>query len=201
MQALHQQKSTPDEPTAKAVRGTARLEDRYATALYELALDAKAVDSVAAELTSLQDAITGSADFARALKNPVLGKTGQANALGAITAKQGASKLVQNFTRLIAQKGRQSKLPQIIAAYHAIAAAARGELLAEVRSPMPLTEAQQQKLIAELSAKHKATTIRLNTIIDPSLLGGFSVKVGTTLYDRTLSSQLNRLMLQLKEAA
>ncbi len=195
-----QQKSPPQKPQTVR-RSSARLEDRYATALYELARDSNSVESVGEALTALQDAIVGSADFAQALKNPALGKTSQANALATIAAKQGASKLVQNFLRLVAAKGRQGKLPQIISAYHAIAAAARGELAAEVRSASPLSDAQQQELTRALVAKHGAQSIALTTIIDPSLLGGFSVQVGTMLYDRTLSSQLNRLLTQLKEAA
>ena len=195
-----QQKSPPQAPQTVR-RSSARLEDRYATALYELARDSHDVESVGEALTALQDAVAGSPDFARALQNPVLGKASQANALAAIAAKQGAGKLVQNFLRLVAAKGRQGMLSQIISAYHAIAAATRGELAAEVRSASPLTGAQQQELTRALAAKHGAQSVTLTTIIDPTLLGGFSVQVGTMLYDRTLSSQLNRLLTQLKEAA
>ena len=187
--------STPDASPAFG-----RLEDRYAHALFALATEQDRQAAVEADLVTLSDLIATMPALALALRNPALGRAGQGNALAKIAERLGAAPLTQNFLRLVAQKGRVAKLPGIIAAFRAIAAAARDETTAEVTSAAPLSDAQTAQLTRELDGIAGAK-VTLHVTIDPALIGGLSVKLGATLYDRTLKSHLNRLMLKFEEAA
>lgn len=190
-----------EEPTAdRTARNTARLEERYATALYELALEAGALAAVERDVLALQQALQSAADLRRALSHPLTPRETHARVLRQVAQRLGAGQLTQKFLALVCHKKRQDQLGVIFQAYGALCAARRGEVTAAVRVASPLTPAQHDELVRKLSAKHNVT-VKLEVTVDPTVLGGMAVKIGATLYDRTLSSQLSRLQLTLEEAA
>lgn len=183
-----------------------RMEDRYALALIELAETHNATDAIAADVTSLRAALSDSAALRRLLSNPILPRDAQGRALTAIAAKLGVNKLTQNFLRLIARKGRQGALSAILSAFQTELARRSGAISADVTSAAPLSEMEQQALIAAVTkaaARHGSApkSVTLNVTVDPSLLGGLKVRIGSRLYDRSLSGQLDRLQQTLEQAA
>lgn len=177
-----------------------RVEDRYALALFELAESAKTLSDIEGEVTELLSAIEASPMLRRVLKNPVLPRQQFENLLGALAAKSGAGSLLQNFVRLVARKRRQAELSAILSAFKAESSRRRGEIAADVRVAAPLSPEQAEALAAALGKKHGGR-VTLNVTVDPELLGGLTVKIGSRLYDRSLKSQLNRLQLKLEDAA
>jgi F-type H+-transporting ATPase subunit delta len=179
---------------------TARVEDRYAVALLELAQDAGKLAEVEADMVVLADAIASSEDLRTTLNHPIVSRDAQQNILEGIGKKLNLSELTQKFLALVASKKRQNILTDIINAFEAEVARQRGELIATVRSATVLSPEQQAELSRILSSKHKAT-VKLNVIIDDALLGGMTIQIGDKFYDRTLKSQLTILSQQLREIA
>lgn len=178
-----------------------RLEDRYALAFHELAMDKNIVDAVMEDVKALSAALDKSPELMQVLKNPTMSRDEQAGILSQIASKIGAQKLTQNFLQLVAKKRRQAALPEILKAFQSEIAHRRGELVATVTSAAPLTDAQQAALIQNLSHQHSGARITLDVQVNPALLGGLTVRVGSRLYDRSLSGQLDRLQQQLNAAA
>ncbi|MGE3770269.1 MAG: ATP synthase F1 subunit delta [Bdellovibrionales bacterium] len=191
---------TEDVAIESVSRASARVEDRYALALYELAAEQHVLPAIEHDMAALRETIAASADLRRSLEHPLIDRATQTKVLKQLAAKLQLNALTQKFLSLVAGKKRQNALEDIIAAFEAECAARRGERTAEVRSAAPLSPAQQDELARVLSAKHNAT-IKLNVTVDPTLLGGMQIKIGATLYDRTLKSQLTLLQHQLEAAA
>lgn len=171
---------------------------RYASALYELAADDKAVDKVEADIGRLETLLNESADLMRLVKSPVYGTDDQARALGAVLDKAKIGGLVANFVRLVATNRRLFALPEMLRAFHALAAAGRGEITADVVSATPLSD---DNLVA-LKDALKASTgkdVQINPTVDPALIGGLIVKVGSRMIDTSLRTKLNSLKLSMKE--
>jgi F-type H+-transporting ATPase subunit delta len=168
------------------------LSGRYATALFELALESKALDTVANDLTRLKDLIVGSADLARLVRSPVFTREEQGNAMAAILTRLNVSTLTKNFVGLLAAKRRLFALNGIIVAFETLVANQRGELRAEVTSAKALKPDQLTILAGTLKDALKRE-IRLSERVDPSLLGGLVVKVGSRQIDSSLKSKLVRL--------
>jgi F-type H+-transporting ATPase subunit delta len=172
--------------------------DRYAGSLFDLAVDAKAVAAVEKDLASFETMLAGSADLKRLVESPVFSSDDQFNAISAIVKKAGMSALTGNFLKVVAQNRRLFAVPSMIKAFRAIAAEHRGEVAAEVTSAHALTPAQQTELKAALKAvAGKDVTIAVT--VDPSLLGGLVVKIGSRQIDTSLRTKLNSLKLALKE--
>jgi F-type H+-transporting ATPase subunit delta len=179
--------------------GTAEggLAGRYANALFELAQDQKYVDAVSTDLASLRRALESSPDLARLVRSPVFSAQDQAKALKAILEKMGATPLTAKFVLLLAEKRRLFVLTQIIAGYEHLVAKSRGETEAEVTSARALNDTE----IAELKSTLKARLgkePRLHTKIDPTLLGGLVVKVGSRMIDSSLRTKLDGLRSAMK---
>ncbi len=170
---------------------------RYAQALYDLADEKGALDAVAADLTALQKMIAESDDFRRFLKSPVISRTEQSKAIAAIAAKAQLSPLAQKFLGLLAANRRLFALPDTITGFRQILADRRGQATARVTSAAPLTEAQTTSLIESLK-KSVGRNIDIISKVDPSILGGLIVKVGSRMVDSSLKSKLNRLKLVMK---
>jgi len=173
------------------------LAKRYAHALFELAQDGGAVDAVSADLASLRRALEGSADLRRLVGSPVFSAEDQAKALKAILDKMGANALTAKFVLLLAQKRRLRVLNQIILAYEHLIAASRGETEAEVTAARVLNDAE----IAELKSVLKSglgKEPRLHSKVDPTLLGGLVVKVGSRMIDSSLRTKLDGLRAAMK---
>lgn len=180
-------------------RGTAEggLAGRYAHALFELATDQKAVDAVSADLTSLRKALDTSADLARLVRSPVFSAADQEKALNAILAQMGANTLTTKFVLLLARKRRLGALTAIIKAYESLVAKARGETEAEVASARPLSDSEITALKTALKSQ-LGKEPRLSTKIDPTLLGGLVVKVGSRMIDSSVRTKLDGLRSAMK---
>jgi F-type H+-transporting ATPase subunit delta len=177
--------------------GTKGLAERYAAALYGLAEERKALDEVAGDLRSVQAMLTESEDFRRLVASPILSREDQQKGLAAIAAKAGLSEATANFLGLVAGNRRLFALDDMIAAYLARLAAARGEVSAQVVSAKTLTENQSSALQAALK-KVVGKEVAVEAKIDPTILGGLIVKIGSRMVDSSVRSKLQRLQLAMK---
>ena len=173
------------------------LAGRYALALFELAEEQKAVDAVSADLASLRRAMETSADLKRLVKSPVFSAEDHAKALKAILEKMGANALTIKFLLLLASKRRLSPLPGIIKSYESLVAKSRGETEAEVTAARALSDSEIADLKSALKAK-LGKEPRLHSKIDPTLLGGLVVKVGSRMIDSSLRTKLDGLRAAMK---
>jgi F-type H+-transporting ATPase subunit delta len=162
---------------------------RYATAVFELAVDEGTVDAVAADLGQLKSMMKASPDLARLVRAPVFSHDDQKKGMAAILSQMGANALTTQFVFLLAAKRRLFILTDIIAAFDAMVAARKGEIRAEVTSARPLSDAELAKLKDVLKSK-LAREPRLETHVDPSLLGGLIVKVGSRMIDSSIRTKL-----------
>lgn len=171
---------------------------RYATALLELAEDQKAVDAVEKDLDSFEKLLGESADLRRLVQSPVFSADEQLKALSAILEKAGLKGLAANFLKLAAKNRRLFAVPGMISAFRAALAARRGETTAEVTSAAPLSDDQVEAL---KKALHESTgkTVKISAKVDPELIGGLIVKVGSRMIDTSLKTKLNSLKFAMKE--
>lgn len=173
------------------------LAGRYATALYELADEAKALDQVSADLKALKTAITESADLRRLIGSPLVPRAEQGKAILAIVEKLQLGDLARRFVGIVARNRRLGNLVDVIDAFGALLAARRGEITATVTSAQPLSAPQAEAVGNALrAAVGKKVAVQLS--VDPKLLGGLKVKVGSRLIDASLASKLQRLQLVMK---
>ncbi len=170
---------------------------RYASALYDLADEQGALDAVAGDLASLQKMIDASDDFRRFIKSPVISRRDQSKGIATIATKAQLSPLAHKFLGLLAVKRRLFALPGIIAGFRAILADRRGQATANVTCAAPLNDIQTAALIEALK-KAVGRNIDLVSHVDPSILGGLIVKVGSRMVDSSLKSKLQRLKLVMK---
>lgn len=181
--------------TSSPVSGVA---ERYARSLFELAQSEDSIAQVETDLDRFGALIEESDDLKRLVRSPVFTPVDQLKAVSAIADKTGIKGLVGNFLRVVAGNRRLFVLPDMIVAFHRIAADHRGETTADVTSAHVLSEAQQNELKAALKAvAGKAVTIRVT--IDPSILGGLIVRIGSRQIDTSLKTKLSSLKLALKE--
>lgn len=173
------------------------LAGRYANALFELAQEQKVIDAVSADLASLRRALETSPDLARLVKSPVFSAEDHAKALTAILGKMGANALTTKFVLLLAEKRRLFILTGVIRAYESQVAKSRGETEAEVTAARALNDAEISELKSALKAK-LGKEPRLHTKVDPSLLGGLVVKVGSRMIDSSLRTKLDGLRAAMK---
>lgn len=172
--------------------------ERYAGSLFELARESGQLADVEAALASFERMLSESDDLRRLVTSPVFSAEEQARAISTILDRAGISGLAGNFLRVVAQNRRLFAVPSMIRAFRDIAARERGEMSAEVTSAHALSPAQEAELKAALKAMSgKDVAIRLT--VDPSLLGGLVVKVGSRQIDTSLRTKLNSLKLALKE--
>ena len=176
---------------------TASLQGRYASALYDLASERKAVSTVEADLASLGQAIDASGDLASLIRNPRLTRDGALAAMTNLGAHLKLAPLTQQFLGVLAHNRRLSKLPQVVSAFAGIAAAARGELNATVTSAHPLSAAQISAIAAKLRAR-EGKEVKLTATVDPEILGGLVVRIGSTQIDSSIRTRLNTLAHAMK---
>ncbi|HEX6114851.1 MAG TPA: F0F1 ATP synthase subunit delta [Geminicoccaceae bacterium] len=176
------------------------LAGRYAVALFELAQEQDALETVAGDLHALRDLLEGSADLERLIRSPVLSREEQARAITAVGERAGFAPLTLQFLGLLAHKRRLFALPDVIEAYDAMLAEHRGEVGAEVVSALPLSAEQLESVKRQLTAA-VGQTVKLSTAVDPSLLGGLVVRVGSRMIDASIRTKLHQLELVLKGAA
>ncbi len=172
--------------------------ERYAGSLFDLAAQSKAIAEVEKDLGRFEELLEGSDDLGRLIKSPVFSAEDQLKAISAIANRAGISGLVGNFLRVVAKNRRLFAFPGMIRAFRRIAAEARGEVSAQVTSAHALTPAQETELKATLKSV-AGKDVSIAVTVDPSLLGGLVVKMGSRQIDTSLKTKLNSLKLALKE--
>ena len=172
---------------------------RYATALFDLARETDALDTTAEELKGLEALLRESEDLERLVRSPVFSASEQSAAVDEIASQSNMSELTGNFLRLLAKNRRLFVLPGIAKAFRKLLADHRNEVTAEVTSAVALTEDQADELRASLKAK-TGRTIDLDAHVDPSLIGGLVVKIGSRMVDSSIRTKLNNLKFAMKEA-
>ncbi len=172
---------------------------RYAQALFELAKDQGEVAAVEADLKSLKAMRAESADLRTLIDSPAFDAEAKGKGLDAVAAAAGFAATTRKFLGLVAANRRASALPAMIAAFERLAAEDRGAVSAEVTTALPLSPSQSRELAAALrDALGKDPEIE--TRVDPAILGGMKVRVGSRLYDASLKSRLDSLKFALKRA-
>lgn len=182
-----------DEPIMATVAG------RYASALFELAKDERQLDAVDGDMISLAQMIASSSDLTRMVRSPVFSAEEQGKAIGAIAAGAGFNGLTANFLQLLARSRRLFALNDIIRDFRKIVARHRGEITADVASAHALTAAQQAALEDSLRSTAGGRNVKIATRVDPSLLGGLVVTMGSRMIDSSLRTKLNSLKTRMKE--
>ena len=182
-----------EEPMMAGVAG------RYASALFELATEQGQIADVASNLGKFQAMIDDSPDLARLVRSPVFSADDQLKAITAIVEKAEIGGLAGNFLQLIARNRRLFAAPEMIKSFRSLAARARGEVDAEVVSAIPLTQSQLDALKDTLRATTAGKAVNLDARVDPSLLGGLVVKIGSRMVDTSLRTKLNSLKTRMKE--
>jgi F-type H+-transporting ATPase subunit delta len=172
---------------------------RYAAALYELADEGKALDSVAGDLSALKSLIVESADLANLIRSPLIDRNDKAEAMNSVLKQAGSDDLTRRFIGIVARNNRLFALPAMIDAFLAELAERRGEITAQVASARTLSEEQLAK-IAETLQTALGGRITLEQRVDPSLIGGLVVRVGSRMIDASLKSKLQRLQVAMKGA-
>jgi len=172
---------------------------RYAQALFDLAKSQGDASAVEADLKSLKAMRAESADLRTLMGSPLFDSEAKAKGLGAIAEAARFSATTRKFIGLVAANRRASALPDMIRSFEKLAAEDRGAVSAEVTTALPLTPAQEKALAASLrTALGKDPEIE--TRVDPAILGGLKVRVGSRLYDASLKSRLDSLKFALKRA-
>ena len=177
----------------------ASLAGRYASALFDLASENGTVTAVENDLDNLGGALRESAELSALIRNPEISRSQIARVMDGIGAHLGLSQLTRNFLGVLAKNRRVSDLPAIIRAFAAIAAAQRGEVQAEVASAHALTDEQIATLENKLRAR-EGRTVKLTSRVDPALLGGLVVTIGSQRIDSSIRTRLNSLAHAMKTA-
>ncbi len=183
------------EPT-----GTSGFAGRYAAALFDLAEEQGAIDTVAADLATLQETIEAVDELAWLIRSPLISREDQGRAMDAVLDAVGISDLTRRFIGVVAANRRLFALPEMIRAYSALLARHRGEVTAEVTSAVALSDAQ---LAAVAGALKQVTgvNVTLTARVDPGIVGGMVVQIGSRMLDSSLRTKLDKLELAMRGAA
>lgn len=176
---------------------TASLAGRYAAALFDLAKDRDLTGAVEGDLAKLDQAIRESGDLADLIRNPEISRDASARAVDGVSGVLGLSALTRNFLGVLANNRRLAKLPEIARAFAAIAAAQRGEMTAQVTTAHPLDDSQRRDLAARLKAR-EGREVKIEANVDPDILGGLVVTIGSRRIDGSLRTRLNSLAQAMK---
>jgi F-type H+-transporting ATPase subunit delta len=175
----------------------ASLSGRYATALFGLARDENAIDAVSASLQLLKTALADSDDFRRLTTSPIVSRGEAMKAVAAAASSLGLDPITTRFVGVLAQNRRLAQIGAVIRSYAMLTARHRGETTAEVTSAHPLTAIQVKALKAKLKTQlDRDVAVELN--VDPSILGGLIVKIGSRQIDGSIRSKLNSLAIAMK---
>ncbi|WP_353205368.1 F0F1 ATP synthase subunit delta [Sphingomonas sp.] len=175
----------------------ASLSGRYATALFELARDGKAIDAVEASLGRVRETIAQSSEFAALIASPIVSRGAAAKAIAAAAELIDVDDTTAKFLGVLAENRRLAKLPAIIRDFRNLAARHRGETTAEVTSAHPLSDDQVDALKQQLRTRI-GTDVSVDLSVDPALLGGLVVQIGSQRIDSSIRTRLNSLALAMK---
>lgn len=165
---------------------------RYATAVLDLAEEKGALDQTSSDLDKLAALVHESPDFSRFIASPLIPKTQQRKFMDALAAQAGLAKLSHNFIRVLIANGRLGLLPEIAAVFSALRAERSGEIAVKVETARALSDEQKQGVQAKMSAA-LGRSVRLETAVDPSIIGGMVVTVGSTMIDDSVRRKLDSL--------
>jgi F-type H+-transporting ATPase subunit delta len=182
-----------EQPIVAGVAG------RYATALFELALEDKVLDKVRADLDRFDTLIAGSDDLKRLVRSPVFSADEQVKALQPILQQAGIDGVAANFIKLVASNRRLFALPQFIRAFRALVARHKGEVAASVTVAETLSDAHLKSLKDALNAV-TGKDVDLKVEVDPAIIGGLVVKLGSRMVDSSLRTKLNSIKTAMEEA-
>jgi F-type H+-transporting ATPase subunit delta len=180
-----------DDPMVASMAG------RYAAALFDLAKDQRQLADVERDLASFQRMLDESDDLRRLVRSPVISGDEQMKALAALMGKAGITGLTANFIKLIARNRRLFAVADIMKSFRALLARERGEVSADVAAAHPLTPEQMQ-LLSDTLRTTVGKKVQINTRVDPNLLGGLVVKMGSKMIDSSLRTKLNNLKVAMK---
>jgi F-type H+-transporting ATPase subunit delta len=169
----------------------------YARALFEAAQEAGRVDAVASDLGALAEATDGVPELRAFLRNPQVEPEGKAAVLDQLAA--GADELVHNFVRLVAEKGRAGELPEIARELEALVARAQNRLAVELTTSYELSDEEAQSIVQTIE-KASGRTIEATRTVDPSLIGGIVLQIGSHRADGSVRGRLERLRHELATA-
>jgi F-type H+-transporting ATPase subunit delta len=175
----------------------ASLSGRYAVALFDLARDAQSLDTVADSLRALKAALAESPDFKALINSPVLSRDASGKTIAAVASAIGTDALTTKFLGVLAQNRRLSQLPAIIRAYETLLSNHKGEARAEVTSAHPLDSDQVAALARNLRAR-VGREVAIDAKVDPAILGGLVVKIGSQMIDSSIRTRLNTLAMAMK---
>ena len=175
----------------------ASLAGRYATALFGLARDERQIDTVIRGLDALDQALLDSREFAEFTESPLIGRDEAARTLAALAAQFGLDPITTKFVGVLAKNGRKRELRNIIRLFKRVAAEHRGEATAEVTTARPLNDDQVAALKAQLRTR-AGREVTLEPSVDPNILGGIVVKLGSQRIDASIRTKLNRLAAAMK---
>lgn len=187
-------------PQLASMTPVSEIAKRYANALFDLADEQGLLDTVAGDLARIISAVDESTDLQRVLRSPVLDRDAQGKALKAILEAMEVSELTRNFVGLIAQNRRLFALTAMIDGFLSELARRRGEITAEVTAAKPLTDAQIKSLQDTLQ-NSIGGKVTVAPQVDPGLIGGLIVRVGSQMVDTSLRTQLNKMQLAMKGAS
>ena len=176
---------------------TASLAGRYASALYDLARERDLTAAVGGDLANLAQAVRDSDDLAALIRNPEVSRQAAGKAIDGVAQLLGLTELTRNFLGVLAHNRRLGHLPDVARAYAAIAAAERGEVTAQVVTAHPLGDDQRRELAAKLKAR-EGREILIDASVDPEILGGLVVTIGSRRIDGSLRTRLNSLAQAMK---
>jgi F-type H+-transporting ATPase subunit delta len=185
---------------ASETTGISGLAERYAAALFELAEERHALDQAANDLRQLRAMLAESPDLVRLVRSPILSRAEQGKAIEAVAARAGLAPLLRDFLGVVARNRRLFALPAMIEQYLAKLAERHGEVAAAVTTAQPLSEAQAAALSEQLR-RSVGRRVSLEVKVDPALLGGMIVTIGSRMVDSSIRSKLRRLQFAMKGAA
>ena len=178
---------------------TSGMAGRYATALFELALEEKGIDAVKRDLDRFDAMLADSDDLRRLVRSPVFSVEEQSRALSAVLQRAGISGLAANFLSLVTHNRRLFAVAQMIKAYRVLVARHKGEMTAQVTVAEPMSDANLAALKDALRAVTKQD-VQVDVNVDPAIIGGLVVKVGSRMIDSSLRTKLNAIKFAMKEA-
>ncbi|MCC6887931.1 MAG: F0F1 ATP synthase subunit delta [Hyphomicrobiales bacterium] len=184
---------TGEDATVSGVAG------RYATALFELARDANVVDAVKGDLDAFASMVDSNPDLNRLVRSPVFTSEEQAKALDALLGRAGITGIAANFLKVVAANRRLFSVREMVRNYNALAARHKGEIRAEVTAADKLSAARLAEIKSALSSA-TGKDVQVDVTVDPSIIGGLIVKLGSRMVDSSLRTKLNAIRFAMKEA-
>jgi len=175
------------------------ISDRYASALYELALENKAVDLVFKDLSLIKEILNNNKDMQLVVKSPLISSNDKLEIILKLISSQKINNLSSTFLKVISKNKRFANLSNIISQFININATKRGDILADITSADKLSDSQQSNIKEQLSSI-LGDKLSLNFKVDKKIIGGLIVKVGSKMIDTSVANKISKLKIAMKGA-